>query len=170
MKKLKLTLLTIVSIMLINGCDQAPAPANAQRSITEVVALPHMSQKTIMNKINLWIAERASSYQNVVQYHTGSSIVVKANVKFPCEGVECIAKEKWRLWFMLKVDTKPSKMRVSLNNFEVSWSPSVDSLGYHEGHRGPIYLKGDLRNTLKEARQIKNDLIMYVKSNQNTQW
>ena len=170
MKKLKLGLLAVIAIVLINGCDQAQVPENAQRSVIEIVNLPNMSQKTIMNKVNLWVAEKATSYQSVVQYRTNNTIVVKANVPFPCEGIECIAKRKWRLWFMLKVDTKPSKMRVSINNLEISWSAYADSLGYHEGHRGPINLQGNLRNALGAARRIRYDLISYVKSHQNTKW
>lgn len=170
MKKIKLALLVAIATFLMNGCDQAQVPANAQRSVVEIVKLPNMSQKAIMNKVNLWVAERATSYQSVVQYRTHNSIVVKANVQFPCEGVECIAKGNWRLWFMLKVDTKPSKMRVSITNLEISWAPYADSLGFHKGYRGPINLQGDLRNSLVKATQIRNDLISYVKSNQNTQW
>lgn len=170
MKKYWLSIF-LVSILFISGCDDmAQAPVNAQRSVVEVVKLPGMSKQQIMNKVNLWVAERAVNYQGVVQYKTANTIVVKANMQFPCDGIECIAKEKWRLWFMLKVDVKPSKMRVSISNLEVSWLPYADSLGYHQGYRGPIRLQGDLRNAISAVTQVKNSLISYVKHSKTSDW
>ncbi len=165
-----LGLVVVIAMLLVNGCDMAQAPANAQRSVVEIVQLPGMSKRQIMNKVNLWVAERAVNYQGVVQYKTANTIVVKANMQFPCDGIECIAKEKWRLWFMLKVDVKPSKMRVSISNLEVSWLPYADSLGYHQGYRGIIRLEGDLRNAIAAATQVKDSLISYVKHSKNSDW
>jgi len=170
MKTINIIAVTLSVFMLV-GCDLAPVPNDAPKSTVKIVSLPGMTKSQIMKKINLWIAESASSYNSIVQYKTDSTIVVKANTPMGCEGIDCLANLKSRFWYMMKVDVKPSKMRIAFSNFELSMPSSYNSVGgYSSAYRGPIHLQGDYRKALEMTHTMTNSLVSFVKSKNNSNW
>ncbi len=150
--------------LFFGGCyKQLDVPSQSIK-VVRIVELPGVSKKEILNRAKLWVAEQGASYKHIVDYNDPDLIIAKANIKYPCEGVECMAKKDWRIWFTLKVEAKDAKMRATVTDFEISWPPRVDSLGYHKGVRGPIRFQKDMDIAKAEAEKLIDRMEKYIKN------
>jgi hypothetical protein len=104
----------------------------------------------IYRQTKIWIAENFRSAKAVTEYDDKEqgTIIGNGNIKYPCAGLDCVAKHDWSVHFTMRVDTKDEKFRLTFSNLRISWPPRVDSLGYHSAYEGPINLMSNL-NVIK---------------------
>lgn len=128
-KLIKLTAIT-TAIIAISGCKTTPPPTAQDMEISNVYQVEGNTKDKIYNQVQIWMSQNYNSSKEVIQYTSKEDGVIVGNgrIKYPCEGFECIAKEKWNVEYTAQVDIKDNRFRISFTNLEVSY-PASYSLG-----------------------------------------
>lgn len=122
----------------------------------EVVQTAH-SEDVVLERVETWAALAFEDSREAIQ-KTGSTFVAKGFTEWPCSGFSCMAKGDWRLHFTLRVDTKPGRYRVIVQDAEIAWPASRTD----PAHRGEIRREGDRSAAAEELTALVEDLIAYV--------
>jgi hypothetical protein len=160
MKKLFSFGLMLFLVALI-GCAGVQPVKQEDLTIKQVVEVPGFTKHQIYDCCKIWVAENFRSAKAVIEHDDRENCCLIGNgiIKYPCHGLECIAKGDWQVHFTMRIDTKDGKFRQTFSNLQLSWPARMDSLGYHSAYRGPINTQGDLDRIkpalLEMANQIK---------------
>jgi hypothetical protein len=138
-------LIVIMCAMAI-GCASMQQISETERTFERVVEVPGMPQEQIYEGIKIWIANNFKSSKAVIEYDNKESGTVIGNgiIKYPCKGIECVAKNDWTVPFTMRADTKDGKFRLTFTNLKLSWPPSASGGHFTSGHEGPISTKADI--------------------------
>ena len=121
-----------LSIFFMGCAGMEPIPEE-DLTFNRVVEVPGITKDKLYDQTKMWIAENFKSAKSVIEYDSRESgtIVGNGNIKYPCTGLDCVAKHDWRVHFTMKVDTKDEKFRLTFSNLRLSWPPSYNStFGY----------------------------------------
>ena len=142
--------LTLFLIIGLIGCAGLQQVKQEDLTIQRVVEVSDYTKHQVYDQCKIWIAENFRSAKAVIEHDDRENCTLIGNgiIKYPCSGIECIAKSDWKVHFTMRIDTKDGKFRQTFSNLQLSWPARVDSLGYHAPHQGPIVTQGDL-NTVK---------------------
>jgi hypothetical protein len=138
--------IVLFTTFLFIGCTGMQQITEADRTFERIVPAPGHSKDEIYDSVKMWIAENFRSAKAVIEYDNkvAGTIIGNGNMKYPCSGLDCIAKNNWTVPFTMRVDTKDEKFRLTFSNLKVSWPPSYNAtVGYQKGHTGPVNTKGD---------------------------
>ena len=149
-----LFLLIVAVSIVLSGCTGMQPVTEKDTTFSRIVNVPGVTKDKIYTNAKIWIAENFRSAKAVTEYDDKEkgTIIGNGNMKYPCEGIECIAKNDWKIHFTMRVDTKDEKFRLTFTNLRLSWPPRVDSLGYHAAYNGPI-------NQMSDVNKIKPKLL-----------
>lgn len=140
-------IIMFIASFLFVGCAGMQQITEADRNFERIVPAPGHNKDEIYDSVKMWIAENFRSAKAVIEYDNkeAGTIIGNGNMKYPCSGLDCIAKNDWTVPFTMRVDVKDEKFRLTFSNLKLSWPPSYNStVGYQKGHTGPIATKGDL--------------------------
>jgi hypothetical protein len=141
-------------LIILSGCTGMQPVTEKDTSFSRIVNIPGIKKDKIYGQAKIWVAENFRSAKAVTEYDDKEkgTIIGNGNMKYPCEGIECIAKNDWRVHFTMRVDTKDEKFRLTFTNLRLSWPARVDSLGYHSAYEGSI-------NQMSDVNKIKPKLL-----------
>ena len=146
MEKIKFSII-LIGLFLAIGCAGMQQINDAERSFERIVQVPGHKKDKIYDFTKIWIAENFRSAKSVIEYENRESGTIIGNgaIKYPCKGIECVAKSDWKVLFTMRVDTKNEKIRLTFSNLKLTWPPSYNrTFGAQSGHEGPVYTKADL--------------------------
>lgn len=173
MKFLTNAALVFIFVLFFSGCAGTMPISDADRTFDRVVEIKGNSKDKIYESTKMWIAENFRSAKAVLEYEDKDSGVIIGNssMKYPCSGLECLAKSDWTVSFTMRVDIKDDKFRLAFTNLETSWPPSYDSLGAHPGHRGKMSTQGQLDDVKPVLLAMGDEIATYIsKENKNGNW
>ena len=163
MKRLFSVVVMLFLVALI-GCAGLQPVKQEDLTVQQVVEVPGFTKHQIYDYFKMWVAENFRSAKAVIEHddRENGCLIGNGNIKYPCHGTECLAKNDWRVHFTMRIDTKDGKFRQTFSNLHLFWPPKVDSLGYHAAYRSPIATQGDLNKVkpalLEMANQIKSSI------------
>ncbi|BFM60404.1 DUF4468 domain-containing protein [Acinetobacter baumannii] len=156
------------------GCMTPITPTQqAMPEISQVIEVPNKSKDQIFEDSKIWIAQSFKSANNVIQYADKStgSIIGKGNIQYPCDGfIDCGAFGNDRVNFTIKIDTKDSKARVTINDVTRTNLTYVQGGVNNLGKEVPITI---LQHQQKIAVNLNNVIDQYksaitsTKANEN---
>lgn len=125
MKAIRNAMMGLVLIGL-SGCAGLAQVDQSQLAFDRVVEVPGASKDKIYDGTRIWIAENFRSAKAVLEYENKESgtLIGNGNIKYPCQGMDCIAKSDWSTHFTMRVDTKDGKFKVAFSNLRISWTAS----------------------------------------------
>ena len=141
----------LIGLFLLVGCAGMQQITEADRTFERIVQVPGHKKDNIYDFTKIWIAENFRSAKAVIEYENkdAGTIIGNGAIKYPCKGMECVAKNDWKVLFTMRVDTKDEKFRLTFSNLKLTWPPSYNStFGAQRGHEGPVSTKADL-DTIK---------------------
>jgi len=150
----------ILFLVALIGCAGLQPVKQEDLTIQQVVEVPGFTKYQIYDYCKIWVAENFRSAKAVIEHDDRENCCLIGNgiVKYPCHGLECIAKHDWEVHFTMRIDTKDGKFRQTFSNLQLSWPARVDSLGYHPAHRGPIATQGDLAKVKPALLEMTNQI------------
>lgn len=164
----------LASIMLIlGGCAGMQPVSESDMTFDRVVESKGSSKDVIYESTKMWIAENFRSAKAVLEYEDkeAGKIIGNGSIKYPCSGLDCVAKDDWRVLFTMKVEAKDERFRMTFSNLRLTWPPSYNSLGAQPGHEGPISTQGDLNKVKPVLLKMGDDIAAFIKSSaNNSEW
>ena len=163
----------IAILAVLASCAGMQPVSEKDLIIQRIIEVPDFTKDQIYNQTKIWIAENFRSAKAVIEHDDKESGTLIGNgiIKYPCEGLELLAKDDWKVHFTMRVDIKDGKFRQTFSNLRISWPARRDSLGYHKAYEGPVATQGDLNKIkpklLKMGDQIANAI---KKSKGETKW
>jgi hypothetical protein len=136
---------TLALLLFVYGCASMQPVKEEDKTFSQVFDAPGNSKDKLYDQIKIWIAQTFVSAKAVVEYENkeAGTIVGNGIIKYPCGGLDCIAKGDWKVPFNMKVDVKDDKFKLTFSNLGLSWPAKRDSLGFHEAFNGPLTQQGD---------------------------
>lgn len=147
----KVFVAAMVFLISILGCAGMQLITEADRTFERIIHVPGHNKDNIYDSTRIWIAENFKSAKAVIEYENKEmgTIIGNGSIKYPCSGIEHIAKSEWKFLFTMRVDIKNEKIRLTFSNLKLTWPPSYNStFGAQPGYEGPIGTVGDL-DTIK---------------------
>jgi hypothetical protein len=164
MKQLSL----VFAFLLFVGC--AAHVRDEDKTFSQVFETPGQSKDVLYEKVKIWITQNFKSAKSVIEYDNkeNGSIIGNGMIKYPCSGLDCIAKGDWTVPFTMRVDLKNNKFRLTFSNLHVAWPASRDSMGYHAASDHEMWQQGDYDSVrpilLQFGEEIKTSLSKEAKS------
>jgi hypothetical protein len=120
------TIVAVVTLFTLAGCVSVEPLSEDQKTFSVVKDVPGATKDQIHTGAKIWIAENFRSAKAVIEYDNkeDGTLIGNGSVKYPCSGVECVAKHDWYIPFTMKIEGKDGKMRMSFSNIRVAWPPS----------------------------------------------
>jgi hypothetical protein len=168
--KNKIWILVVAALMQV-GCAGMQPITDAERTFDAIFEVPGFTKDQIFNSTKIWIAENFHSAKAVLEFENKEQGVLIGNgsIKYPCSGLECLAKDDWSIPFTMRVDMKDGKFKLTFSNLRLSWPPSYNSTyGASSGHDAPINQRGDLLAAKPKLLDFGNEIIAAVQKNSGT--
>ena len=160
--KFWMKLILIMIVVSFTGCAGLQPIADADRTFERIVEAPSYSKEQIFNGTKIWIAENFKSAKAVLEYENkdAGTIIGNGIISYPCRGLDCIAKARWKVPFTMRVDIKDQKFRLTFSNLHLSWPPSYNrTFGAQAGHDGPISTQSDLDAVKPELLKFGDQIL-----------
>jgi len=127
------------------GCAGMAPVRDSDKTFSQVFESPGHSKDFLYEKVRIWMAQNFASSKQVIEYENKQegTIIGNSVMKYPCSGLECVAKYNWTIPFTMRVDVKEDKFRLTYSNLQLAWPASTDSLGYHPPYLGALGQQGD---------------------------
>jgi hypothetical protein len=164
MKRLSL----VFALLFFVGC--ATHVRDEDKTFSQVFETPGQPKDVLYKKVKIWIAQNFKSAKAVIEYDNkeNGSIIGNGIVKYPCGGLDCIAKGDWTIPFTMRVDMKDDKFRLTFSNLHVAWPARSDSMGYHAAGDFEMWQQDDYDLArpilLHFSDEIKTSLLKEAKS------
>ena len=102
------------------------------KTFSQVFEAPGLTKQVLYEKVKIWLAQNFKSAKAVIEYDNKDegTIIGNGSIKYPCSGMDCIAKADWTVPFTMRVDTKDYKYRLTFSNLRLTWPAKRDSVGY----------------------------------------
>ena len=159
----------IILCLILSGCAGLQPVNNADLTFNRVVDAPGFTKDQIYDFTKMWVAENFKSAKAVIEYEdkaTGA-IIGNGSISYPCQGVNCIAKESWKVHFTMRVDIKDDKFRLSFSNLGL-WSPGTYG---RVGQETPIYMQSDLDAVKPKLLSFGDQILASFSKNKSAaQW
>lgn len=158
-------------ILLLNGCAGMERVREEDKSFSQVYETPGVKKDVLYEKVRIWMAQSFGSSKAVIEYENKleGSIIGNGVTKYPCEGLECVAKYDWTVPFTIRVDTKDDRFRLTYSRLRIAWPAKRDTLGYHEAKDFEMWKQGDFDSIkpvlLSVGENIRSSVYNDVKSN-----
>jgi len=157
MKK-SIVFVSIMLMILFSGCmpKTTPLPEN-QKQLQNVVMVNNESKQEIYRKVKMWIVENFVSAKSVIDYENPQQgiIVAKGNIQYPCSSTDtCMMVSNWHVSFMMKIEVKNNKMRITINHISIVTPMSEREVNSVE----------NMKVIKPKLLQLVNDLTNYVKN------
>ncbi len=161
-------------LFLFIGCAGMQQITESERTFEDIIQIPGYQKGEIYDSIKIWISENFKSSKAVIEYdnkETGT-IIGNGAIKYPCKGIECVAKNDWQVLFTMRVDIKDEKIRLTFSNLKITWPPSYNStFGVQSGHEGPVYTKSDLDSIKPVLLKFGDEIRAHIeKDTTNSDW
>lgn len=162
----------VILAMSLAGCAGMQPVPETEKTVTKVIETPGQSKEKLYTATRLWFAESFKSSKDVIDLDDKEQgiIIGKGNTKFPCQGLDCVARGDWRLKFTMRVDMKDEKMRVTFNNIGVSWPASASGGIFSPAYDGPINTMGDMQKAKPELEKIADSLTASIANPAKSDW
>ena len=160
---------TIGAILALNGCTSVQPIIESDRTFERVVNAPGYKKEQIYNSTKIWIAENFKSAKAVIELDSKEEGILIGNgiIKYPCDGMECLAKSDWKVPFTMRVDIKDQKFKISFSNIKLSWPASSSSGIISPAYDGPINLQDDMNKIKPVLLKFADDIMTSMNSNKN---
>ena len=161
-----------VCVLLLSACASMAPVADADRELVVVHDVPGVTKDRIFESSKIWIAENFRSAKKVIEYENKKDGVLIGNgaIKFPCSGIECIAKNDWQARFTMRMDMKDNKVKLSFTNIGLYWPPSYSvTSGGLSGYDGPVNTQGDMTAIKGALHDTGNSLVRSLKAGKASQ-
>jgi hypothetical protein len=167
--KIKIGILVLVALIQA-GCASMQPITDTERTFDAVYEVPGFTKDQIFNSTKIWIAENFRSAKAVLEFENKEQGVLIGNgsIKYPCSGLECLAKDDWTIPFTMRVDMKDGKFKLTFSNLRLAWPPSYNSTyGASAGRDEPINQRGDLLAAKPSLLAFGNQITAAVQKNSN---
>lgn len=169
---MKLVLLALLAfILLFSGCAGMEPVKSSDLTFNQVYEVKGATKEKIFTESKIWIAENFRSSKAVLEYENKDEGTLIGNgiVKYPCSGIDCLAKHNWNIRFTIRADMKDDKFRLTFSNLGLSWPASYGPPS-SPAYDGPVNMQSDmdaikprllllgddLRNAILKGRQAKD--------------
>ena len=144
MKKTYFIFLFLLGLFLM-ACAGMATVKEEDKTFSKVYNTPGFSKEQLYEGGKIWIANTFKSAKAVIEYDNkeNGTIIGNGYIKYPCNGLDCIAKGNWKIGFTMKYEAKDERFRLTFESLTLSWPSSVDSLGYHPAYEGTMWQQGD---------------------------
>ena len=88
-------------------------------------------------------------------------------IQYPCNGMECLAKNDWKVPFTIKVEMKDQKFKISFTNIKLSWPASYNSGVISPAYDGPINTQEDMNKIKPVLLKFGDDIMASMNSNKS---
>lgn len=162
----------IVAAAIVSGCAGVPPGmqqiSDADRTFDGVFEVPGYSKDQIFTATKIWLAEHFRSSKSVIEYENkdDGTLIGNGVIRYPCSGLECVAKSDWSVPFTMRVDMKDQKFKLTFSNVRISWPPSYNrTFGAQPGRDGPINLMSDLDAIKPKLLDFGGELATSIRTN-----
>jgi hypothetical protein len=162
-----IALLGLICLLLNFGCAGMQQAPESELTIQQVYEVPGSPQDKIYNEAKIWVAENFRSAKAVIEHDDAKSgtLIGNGNMKYPCSGLDCVAKNDWKVHFTMRMDTKDNRFRLTFSNLMLSWPSSYNTtFGYQKGQEVRVWQQGDVNIIRPELLQIGNNIAAAVKN------
>lgn len=144
--KLRKFILILGIAVTLNGCAGMQPVSQTDKTFERVVETPGYTKDQIYSSTKIWIAEHFKSAKSVIELDSKEDGIIIGNgiIKYPCSGIECLAKGDWNVPFTMRVDMKDQKFKITFTNIKLSWSSSYSSGISSPAYDGPVNSQGDM--------------------------
>lgn len=145
-----------LALVGLSGCAGMAQVDQSQLTFDRVVDVPGASKDKIYDGTRMWIAENFHSAKAVLEYENKEqgTLIGNGNIKYPCQGIDCLAKSDWSVHFTMRVDTKDGRFKLAFSNLRLSWPAS----SMMPANNVPLRTQGEL-DTIKPALLAYGDNI-----------
>ena len=172
MKQLSRTFGVACCLILLSACASMAPVADADRELVVVYDVPGVTKDRIFESSKIWIAENFRSAKKVIEYEnkTDGVLIGNALIKYPCSGIECLAKNDWQARFTMRVDMKDNKIKLTFTNIGMYWPPTFSvTMGSSPGYDGPVNTQGDMTAIKGALHDTGNSLVRSLKAGKASQ-
>jgi len=171
--------------ILFTACSMpqsTPLPPE-QAKIQQIIVINNTQKTLLYNRAKMWVVENFVSAKDVIDYDNAQQgiIVAKGNIKYPCpyandssldSALKCNAFQSWRIKFMMKIEIKNSKVRVTINNIRTYFPPTVGALNTRIGGDIPVRSVESMNLIKPSLLKLINDFKLYMtnQSQTNSNW
>jgi hypothetical protein len=115
----------------LSGCAGMAPATDEQRKLEKVFDAPGMSKDQIYQGIKIWIAENFVSAKAVIEHDNreDGTLIGNTMMKWPCGGLDCIAKAEWKMASTYRFDVKDGRFKIQAMNVRITWPPKYPSPG-----------------------------------------
>lgn len=158
----------ILAILFLAGCVDMQPVAEEDRTFDGVFEVPGISKEQIFNATKIWVAENFHSAKSVIEYENKEEGTLIGNgvTRYPCAGIDCLAKQDWNVPFTMRVDMKDQKLKLTFLNIRLSWPPSYNStIGVQPGYDGPLIRQSDMDVIKPKLLAFGHKLVAAIQEN-----
>jgi hypothetical protein len=94
-------------------------------TITRVVQAPDYTKAEIYAATKIWIAQNFNSAKAVIELddRDRGQIIGNSILPYPCSGMDCVAKEGWKVRVTMRVDMKDGRFKITFSNLRIIFPP-----------------------------------------------
>lgn len=125
------TLAVVALVGVLAGCENMQPIQESSKTFDRVVEAPGFTKDQLYNGSKMWIAESFKSAKDVIEHHSKEDGVIIGNgvIPYPCTGMECSGRDRTKVPFTMKVETKDNRFRLTFSNIKID-SPEVSNGGF----------------------------------------
>jgi hypothetical protein len=155
-------------MLILAGCSMVKPISESDRTFYRVVDVPGYTKDQIYFVTKIWIAENFTSAKSVIEFDSKDDgiIIGNGNIKYPCSGLMCLAKDDWRVPFTMRIDMKDQKFRIGFSNIKISWPASYQSGTLKPAYEEPVNSKKDMDAIRPVLLKFGDEIKLSVDSNE----
>lgn len=154
----------LVLLLALSGCAGSERAEDANKPIEFVLDAPGKTQSQLYSSAKTWVAETFVSGKAVIDEADKDSgrIIAKGRIKRPCKGLDCVANGGNLIGFMLRIDTKDGKIRMTFINPTIIEKGKMIGTSYSPPSEDFIWHKGDMDAAKIAFNTLRDELQHYV--------
>jgi len=155
--------------LVLGGCAGMQPVAEADRTFERVVEAPNHTKDQIYTSTKIWIAENFKSAKSVIELDSKEDGIIIGNgiIQYPCSGMDCLAKNDWKVPFTMRVDMKDDKFKITFSNIKLSWPASYSSGISSPAYDGPVNSQGDMDAIKPALLKFGDEILASINSSKS---
>jgi hypothetical protein len=163
----------LLFLIALVGCAGMKEASKSDLRFQKLVEAPGFTRDQLLDRARSWIAENLKwSTATIEHKDNGSATLVSTGViKYPCQGLGCLAKTDWKVHFTMRVDAKDGRLRLTFDDLLLSGPSSLDrKLVYRDGFEFAALQLSDLDSIKPELLEMGNQIVLSLKQKHENNW
>lgn len=150
-------MIAVFALAALAGCTGLQHVPADQRVVSKVFETPGTGKAALHNGAKVWLSETFRSAKAVLEYDNpeDGTLIGNGNVRWPCDGLECVAKGEWRLHATMRIDVKDNRFKLTLSNLRKSWPASSRYAAFD----GELVTKDDFEVAAMQLDEFGNGIV-----------